>query len=79
MLTDKERKWLENRNDVCFRCSKNKRTCSQALRKICLDIWFPIKDRTLMKEQDYCDAAEFEARGGGKASWSMGNRRGHVL
>lgn len=62
MLTDKERKWLENRNDVCFRCSKNKRTCSQALRKICLDILFPIKDRTLMKEQDYCDAAEFEAR-----------------
>ncbi len=62
MLTEKERKWLENRDDVCFRCSKNKRTCSQALRKICLDIGFPIKDRTVMKEQDYCDAAEFEAR-----------------
>ncbi|WP_347289553.1 hypothetical protein, partial [Bilophila wadsworthia] len=62
MLTEKERKWLENRDDVCFRCSKNKRTCSQALRKICLDIWFPIKDRALMKEPDYRDAAEFEAR-----------------
>lgn len=74
MLTDKERKWLENRNDVCFRCSKNKRTCSQALRKICLDILFPIKDRTLMKEQDYCDAAEFEARVAERlaGAWAIG-------
>lgn len=74
MLTDKERKWLENRNDVCFRCSKNKRTCSQALRKICLDICFPIKDRTLMKEQDYCDAAEFEARVAERlaGAWAIG-------
>lgn len=62
MLTEKEKRWLEFRKNVCFRCSKNKRTCSQALRKICLDIGFPIKDRTVMKEQDYCDAAEFEAR-----------------
>nr|DAN10440.1 MAG TPA: hypothetical protein [Caudoviricetes sp.] len=62
MLTKQERKWLEHRDDVCFRCSKNKRTCSPALRKICRDIGFPIKDRALMKEPDYCDAAEFAER-----------------
>lgn len=62
MLTEHERKWLEHRDDVCFRCSKNKRTCSPELRKICRDIGFTIKDRTLMKEPDYCDAAEFAER-----------------
>ena len=62
MLTDKERKWLEFRKDVCFRCKKRRQTCSPVLREICQKARYPIRDLAMVIPPDYRDAAEFEAR-----------------
>lgn len=62
MLTDKERKWLEFRKDVCFRCKKRRQTCSPVLRKICQKAGYPIRDLAMVIPPDYRDTAEFEAR-----------------
>lgn len=62
MLTDKERKWLEFRKDVCFRCKKRRQTCSPVLREICQKAGYPIRDLAMVIPPDYRDAAEFEAR-----------------
>ena len=62
MLTDKERKWLEFRKDVCFRCKKRRQTCSPVLREICQKAGYPIRSLAMVIPPDYRDAAEFEAR-----------------
>lgn len=62
MLTEKERKWLEFRKDVCFRCKKRRQTCSPVLREICQKDGYPIRDLAMVIPPDYRDAAEFEAR-----------------
>lgn len=62
MLTEKERKWLEFRKDVCFRCKKRRQTCSLQLRDDCRKAGYPIRDLAMVIPPDYRDAAEFEAR-----------------
>lgn len=62
MLTEKERKWLEFRKDVCFRCKKRRQTCSLSLREDCRKAGYPIRDLAMVIPSDYRDAAEFEAR-----------------
>lgn len=62
MLTDKEKRWLEFRKDVCFRCKKRRQTCSPVLREICQKARYPIRDLAMVIPPDYRDAAEFEAR-----------------
>lgn len=62
MLTEQERKWLEFRKDVCFRCKKRRQTCSPVLREICQKAGYPIRDLAMVIPPDYRDAAEFEAR-----------------
>lgn len=62
MLTDKEKRWLEFRKDVCFRCKKRRQTCSPVLREICQKAGYPIRDLAMVIPPDYRDAAEFEAR-----------------
>lgn len=62
MLTEKERKWLEFRKDVCFRCKKRRQTCSPVLREICQKAGYPTRDLAMVIPPDYRDAAEFEAR-----------------
>ena len=62
MLTDKEKRWLEFRKNVCFRCKKRRQTCSPVIREICQKAGYPIHDLAMVIPQDYRDAAEFEAR-----------------
>lgn len=62
MLTDKERKWLEFRKDVCFRCKKRRQTCSLQLRDDCRKAGYPIRDLAMVIPPDYRDAAEFAER-----------------
>ena len=62
MLTEQEKKWLEFRKNVCFRCKKRRQTCSLQLRDDCLKVGYPIRDLAMMFQPDYADAAEFEAR-----------------
>lgn len=62
MLTEQERKWLELRKNVCFRCKKRRQTCSLSLREDCRKAGYPIRDLAMMCQPDYRDAAEFEAR-----------------
>lgn len=62
MLTDKEKRWLEFRKDVCFRCKKRRQTCGPVLREICQKAGYPIRDLAMVIPPDYRDAAEFEAR-----------------
>lgn len=62
MLTKRERKWLEFRKNVCFRCKKRRQTCSPVIREICQKAGYPIHDLAMVIPQDYRDAAEFEAR-----------------
>ena len=62
MLTEQERKWLELRKNVCFRCKKRRQTCSPVIREICQKAGYPIHDLAMVIPQDYRDAAEFEAR-----------------
>ena len=62
MLTEKEKRWLEFRKDVCFRCKKRRQTCSPVLREICQKAGYPIRDLAMVIPPDYRDAAEFEAR-----------------
>lgn len=62
MLTDKEKRWLEFRKDVCFRCKKRRQTCSLQLRDDCRKAGYPIRDLAMVIPPDYRDAAEFEAR-----------------
>lgn len=62
MLTERERKWLELRKNVCFRCKKRRQTCSLQLRDDCLNVGYPIRDLAMISQPDYADAAEFEAR-----------------
>lgn len=62
MLTEQERKWLEFRKNVCFRCKKRRQTCSPVIREICQKAGYPIHDLAMVIPQDYRDAAEFEAR-----------------
>ena len=62
MLTEKEKRWLEFRKNVCFRCKKRRQTCSLQLRDDCLKVGYPIRDLAMMSQPDYADAAEFEAR-----------------
>lgn len=62
MLTEKERKWLEFRKDVCFRCKKRRQTCGPVLREVCQKAGYPIRDLAMVIPPDYRDAAEFEAR-----------------
>ena len=62
MLTEQEKRWLEFRKNVCFRCKKRRQTCSPVLRKICQKAGYPIRDLAMVIPPDYRDAAEFEAR-----------------
>jgi len=62
MLTEQERKWLELRKNVCFRCKKRRQTCSLQLREDCRKAGYPIRDLAMVIPPDYRDAAEFEAR-----------------
>ena len=62
MLTEKEKRWLEFRKNVCFRCKKRRQTCSPVLREICQKAGYPIRDLAMVIPPDYRDAAEFEAR-----------------
>ena len=62
MLTEKERKWLEFRKDVCFRCKKRRQTCSPLLRESCQKAGYPIRDLAMVIPPDYRDAAEFADR-----------------
>lgn len=62
MLTDKEKKWLELRKNVCFRCKKRRQTCSLQLRKNCRMAGYPIRDLAMIHQPDYRDAAEFAER-----------------
>lgn len=62
MLTEKEKRWLEFRKNVCFRCKKRRQTCSLVLREICRKAGYPIRDLAMVIPPDYRDAAEFEAR-----------------
>lgn len=62
MLTDKERKWLENRSDKCLRCLYY--SGAETIEGICF--WCSDKKEFVPKEYGieplYRDAAEFEAR-----------------
>lgn len=62
MLTDKEKRWLEFRKDVCFRCKKRRQTCSLQLRDDCRKAGYPIRDLAMVIPPDYRDAAEFAER-----------------
>lgn len=62
MLTEKEKRWLEFRKDVCFRCKKRRQTCSLQLRDDCRKAGYPIRNLAMVIPPDYRDAAEFEAR-----------------
>nr|DAE09079.1 MAG TPA: hypothetical protein [Myoviridae sp. ctEg02] len=62
MLTDKEKRWLEFRKDVCFRCKKRRQTCGPVLREICQKAGYPIRDLAMVIPPDYRDAAEFAER-----------------
>lgn len=62
MLTERERKWLELRKNVCFRCKKRRQTCSLSLREDCRKSGYPIRDLAMMCQPDYRDAAEFSER-----------------
>jgi len=62
MLTERERKWLELRKSVCFRCKKRRQTCSLSLREDCRKSGYPIRDLAMMFQPDYRDAAEFAER-----------------
>lgn len=62
MLTEKEKRWLEFRKDVCFRCKKRRQTCGPVLREVCQKAGYPIRDLAMVIPPDYRDAAEFEAR-----------------
>lgn len=74
MLTEKERKWLEFRKNVCFRCKKRRQTCSPVLREICQKAGYPIRDLAMVIPPDYRDAAEFEARVTARlaGAWAIG-------
>lgn len=80
MLTEKERKWLEFRKDVCFRCKKRRQTCSPLLRESCQKAGYPIRDLAMVIPPDYRDAAEFEARVAEKLAEHAGSnaRRGEI-
>lgn len=80
MLTEQERKWLEFRKDVCFRCKKRRQTCSPVLREICQKAGYPIRDLAMVIPPDYRDAAEFEARVAEKLAEHAGsyNRRNGI-
>lgn len=62
MLTEKERKWLENRSDKCLRCLYY--SGAETIEGICF--WCSDKKEFVPKEYGieplYRDAAEFEAR-----------------
>lgn len=62
MLTEQEKRWLEFRKNVCFRCKKRRQTCSPVLREVCQKAGYPIRDLAMVIPPDYRDAAEFEAR-----------------
>ena len=62
MLTEKEKRWLEFRKDVCFRCKKRRQTCSPLLRESCQKAGYPIRDLAMVIPPDYRDASEFEER-----------------
>ena len=62
MLTEQEKRWLEFRKNVCFRCKKRRQTCSLQLREDCRKAGYPIRDLAMVIPPDYRDAAEFEAR-----------------
>lgn len=74
MLTEKEKRWLEFRKNVCFRCKKRRQTCSLQLRDDCLKVGYPIRDLAMMFQPDYADAAEFEARVAARlaGAWAIG-------
>ena len=74
MLTDKEKRWLEFRKDVCFRCEKRRQTCSLQLRDDCRKAGYPIRDLAMVIPPDYRDAAEFEARVAARlaGAWAIG-------
>lgn len=62
MLTEKERKWLENRSDKCLRCLYY--SGAETIEGICF--WCSDKKEFVPKEYGieplYRDTAEFEAR-----------------
>lgn len=60
MLTEKEKKWLELRKNVCFRCKKRRQTCSLSLREDCRNAGYPLRQLQLVRYSDYRDAAKFE-------------------
>ena len=62
MLTEQEKRWLEFRKNVCFRCKKRRQTCSLQLREDCRKAGYAIRDLAMVIPPDYADAAEFEAR-----------------
>lgn len=80
MLTDKEKRWLEFRKDVCFRCKKRRQTCSLQLRDDCRKAGYPIRDLAMVIPPDYRDVAEFAARVAAKLAEHAGSggRRGGI-
>lgn len=60
MLTDKDREWLERREErgayYCYHCTDGR------IHFECMDVWSSPNNCPLEDAQDFRDAAEFEAR-----------------